>query len=63
MEYCGATMTDPGALGHELTHSWFARGVMPANGNTGWIDEAVASWRDDGYPRASRAPNRSAVNL
>lgn len=62
MEYCGATMTSLGALGHELTHSYFARGVMPANGNAGWIDEAIASWRDNGYPRSS-APNRSPVNL
>lgn len=63
MEYAGATMTSLGALGHEITHSWFARGVMPANGNAGWIDEAVARWRDLGYPRASAAPTRPAVNL
>jgi hypothetical protein len=63
MEYGGATMTEYGALGHELTHSWFARGVMPSSGNSGWIDEAIASWRDDGYPRANGRPNRSAVNL
>lgn len=49
MEYCGATMTEFRALGHELTHSYFARGIMPANGNAGWIDEAIASWRDKGY--------------
>lgn len=49
MEYCGATMTDFSALGHELFHSYFARGVMPANGNAGWVDEALASWRDAGY--------------
>ena len=53
MEYCGATMTDFSALGHELFHSYFARGVMPANGNAGWIDEAFASWRDDGYQTLS----------
>lgn len=63
MEHCGATMTSLSALGHELTHSWFARGVMPANGNAGWIDEATASWRDGGYSRAGGAPNRSPVNL
>lgn len=63
MEYGGATMTSSSALGHELTHSYFARGVMPANGNAGWIDEAIASWRDNGYPRASGSPNRSAVNM
>lgn len=49
MEYCGATMTEMRALGHELFHSYFARGVMPANGNSGWLDEALASWRDGGY--------------
>ena len=62
MEHCGATMTSLRALGHELTHSWFARGVMPADGNSGWIDEAVASWRDAGYPRSS-ATDRNPVNL
>ena len=42
-------MTDMSALGHEMFHFYFARGVMPANGNAGWVDEALASWRDDGY--------------
>ncbi len=63
MEYCGATITSAWALEHEFTHFWFARGVMPANGNSGWIDEAIASWRDDGYRRASRRPSRSPVNM
>jgi hypothetical protein len=63
MEYCGATMTSLEALGHEILHSWFARGVMPANGNAGWIDEAIASWRDNGYPRVTPDPTRSPVNL
>ncbi len=58
MEYCGATVTSLSALGHETTHSWFARGVMPANGNAGWIDEAIASWRDNNYPRGS-GPSRT----
>lgn len=49
MEYCGATITSMSALGHELTHSYFARGIMPAHGNSGWVDEAIASWRDGGY--------------
>ena len=57
MEYAGATMTSLEALGHEITHSWFARGVMPANGNAGWIDEAIARWRDRGYPRAPPRPS------
>jgi hypothetical protein len=49
MEHCGATITSLSALGHELTHSYFARGIMPARGNAGWVDEAIASWRDAGY--------------
>src|SRR5690606_9545744 len=40
-----------------------ARGVMPSKGNSGWIDEAIASWRDYGYRRASGPPNRASVNL
>ena len=63
MEYAGATMCSLDVLGHELMHSYFARGVMPANGNAGWIDEAVASWRDHGYQRASARPSREPVNL
>jgi len=51
MEHSGATETSYRSLGHELFHSYFAKGVMPANGNAGWIDEAFASWRDRGYPR------------
>ncbi len=50
MEYSGATMTSLSALGHELMHSYNARGVMPAQGNSGWIDEAMSSWRDADYP-------------
>lgn len=49
MEYSGATITSESALGHELFHSYFARAVLPADGNSGWIDEAMARWRDYGY--------------
>jgi hypothetical protein len=51
MEHAGATMTSFGALDHEMLHCYFAKGVIPANGNTGWIDEGIARWRDRGYPR------------
>ncbi len=51
MEYCGATVTSLAALSHELAHSWFARGVMPGHGNAGWLDEAITSWRDDGFKK------------
>jgi hypothetical protein len=63
MEHAGATITSLSALGHELTHSWFARGVMPSDGRSGWIDEAVASWRDNGYFRARNQFARAPTNL
>ncbi len=63
MEHVGATITTLGALDHEITHSWFARGVMPSNGNSGWIDEAIASWRDNGYPRGTASLSGSTANL
>lgn len=51
MEHPGATMSSFGAVDHEMLHSYFAKGVMPSNGNSGWIDEGIANWRDRGYPR------------
>lgn len=62
MEYSGATITSNSALGHEITHSYFARGVMPQNGNSGWIDEAIASWRDNGYQSHS-TPRFASTNM
>lgn len=62
MEHCGGTMSSLWALAHEVTHFWFARGVMPADGNAGWVDEATASWRDDGYPRVQPSL-RAPVNM
>ena len=44
-----------GALGHELIHMWFGRSARPYEGRDGWIDESIASWRDDGYERSSRS--------
>ena len=61
MEYAGATVTNIGSLGHELFHSYFARGMTPANGNAGWIDEALASWRDDGYDRRASLSGSSRM--
>ena len=54
MEYVGAAATAFQGLDHELFHSYFGRGAMPANGNAGWIDEAVATWRDHGYRLADQ---------
>jgi hypothetical protein len=63
MEYVGATITSLGSLDHELLHSWFGRGMIPADGHSGWIDEAVASWRDYGYFQASSVLKRPNTNL
>lgn len=62
MEHSGATQTSLAALDHEMLHSYFAKGVMPADGNSGWIDEAIASWRDNGYQRLPH-PGFSGSNL
>jgi len=63
MEHVGATITSLSALGHEITHSWFARGVMPADGNSGWFDESIASWRDNGYPSYAANLSGDSSNL
>ena len=44
MEYAGATTTSSRALAHEVLHSWFARGVMPASDADGWWDEGFTTW-------------------
>lgn len=62
MEHSGATMTSMSALGHEITHSYFARGVMPKDGNAGWLDEAIASWRDGGY-KSTKKPNFNSTAM
>lgn len=62
MEYHGATITSESALGHELFHSYFARGMMPANGNSGWLDEALASWRDKGYQTITELQGTSRMS-
>lgn len=62
MEYVGATATSYISLGHELQHSYFAKGIMPADGNSGWMDEGIASWRDRGHQTIS-SPNYSSFNL
>jgi hypothetical protein len=48
MEYSGATTTSVPALGHEIFHSWFARGVTPASQADGWWDEAFTTFHEDG---------------
>ena len=59
MEHSGMTWTGLGSLRHELDHSYFARGITPANGNAGWMDEAIAMWGDGGYPQSEDPPSGS----
>lgn len=54
MEYSGAMRTSQKAIDHEHHHSYFARCVQAADGNSGWMDEALARWHDRGYPRANK---------
>lgn len=61
MEYHGATVSSAWALPHELAHSFFGRGVMPANGNAGWIDEAMATLT--GGPYTPDASNIEPTNM
>jgi hypothetical protein len=63
MEYSGATETGLGALSHELCHSWFGRGVLPADGRSGWMDEAICTWRDFSYRLPGGEGLRSPTNL
>lgn len=55
MEYDGATLSSPGALEHEIAHSWWARGVAPVSDHHGWIDEGMAFW---GTGTAPFSPSR-----
>lgn len=48
MEYAAATTTSSGALAHEVLHSWFARGAMPASDADGWWDEAFTTYVTQG---------------
>ncbi|WP_157083868.1 hypothetical protein [Millisia brevis] len=48
MEYAHATTTSIAALPHEVIHSWFARGVMPATAADGWWDEAFTRYLELG---------------
>ncbi len=62
MEHAGATETSIVSLGHELQHMYFAKNIHPVNGNSGWLDEAIASWRDKGH-QTYQKPFYESVNL
>lgn len=57
MEHAGAMITDLVSLNHEILHLWIGRGVMPANGNAGWIDESLVSWIDMGSQKYEILPD------
>jgi len=46
MEYPGAAYGSLSYIRHELFHQYFGRGVFPADGNAGAIDEGLAAWFD-----------------
>ncbi|MFD9122492.1 hypothetical protein [Streptomyces bottropensis] len=48
MEYEGGTTTSADALLQETFHSWFARGLKPADQSDGWWDECFTTFHDDG---------------
>jgi hypothetical protein len=62
MEHAGAVETSIVSLGHELQHQYFAKCIHPANGNSGWLDEAIASWRDNGH-KSFDQPFYKSINL
>jgi hypothetical protein len=51
MEYAGGAISNLAAMEHEFLHNWFGRYVFPATGNDGWMDEAIVSWINKGFPR------------
>ncbi len=63
MEYAGATTTSAGALAHEVAHSWFARGVLPASDADGWWDEAYTTYLTSGAAPAPLDFGRPPVQL
>lgn len=58
MEHAGATQTSFSSLDHELHHSYIGKAVIPRNGNAGWMDEAIVTWRDRGYPLFEQMPDK-----
>ena len=63
MEYAEATTTSSDALAHEVLHSWFARGVMPASDADGWWDEGFTTWMTAGAAPTPLDLDRPPVEL
>ncbi|MDA8792186.1 hypothetical protein N9N67_03000 [Bacteriovoracaceae bacterium] len=62
-EYAGAFESSLKSMPHEIFHGYFSRSMTPADGNSGWIDEAIAEWRDSGYPKLKSLSKNKASNL
>jgi hypothetical protein len=58
IEYAGAAEVAGGSVLHELVHQYFGRCVLPADGNAGWIDEAIAHWVVSGCNEYEVRPDR-----
>lgn len=61
--YAGATRAAMADLSRELCHSWFGRGVLPADGRSGWIDDGIAFWRERKYQATPDHGPRAPTNL
>ncbi|MCP4580678.1 MAG: M1 family metallopeptidase [candidate division Zixibacteria bacterium] len=48
MEYDGGTTSNIQSLRHETFHSWWARGMRPASGDDGWLDEGWTMYYTSG---------------
>ncbi len=44
MEYANAIAASENNLLHELVHCYLGRSILPADGDSGWIDEGFAVW-------------------
>lgn len=56
VEYAAAAEVGGSNILHEMVHQYFGRGVLPADGNAGWIDEAIAHWVEIGCPSFDQPP-------
>ena len=63
MEYAGALVGGDEAIRHEIIHSYFARGVMPPDGKSAWIDESLTGWIENGYLASSNFARDSDGNI
>jgi hypothetical protein len=60
MEYVGAAEVSGSHVPHEILHSYVGRGLMPANGDAGWFDEAVATWVELGCQLEKGVPPKGS---